>query len=177
MSKGNLRENLPLTAERARQLWRYDPDTGVLIHRFGRGKKAGSAAGTRNTLYVTVYADGIPYRAHRVIWLMQKGKWPDELIDHIDGNGRNNRWRNLRQATFKENARNKRPSKNCKSGIVGVSPAGDKWCADIGVDGKIIHLGQFECVEAAASARCAAERHYFGDFARQARRYPPDAAE
>lgn len=41
------------------------------------------------------------------------------------------------------------------------------WGAEIGVGGRNVKLGRFECQEAAIAARCEAERHYFGDFARQ----------
>lgn len=38
------------------------------------------------------------YLAHRVIWAMQTGDWPDpsETVKHIDGNRKNNKWINLK---------------------------------------------------------------------------------
>lgn len=37
------------------------------------------------------------YKAHRVIWAMETGQWPDDfdIIRHIDGNRANNAWMNL----------------------------------------------------------------------------------
>lgn len=179
MSSGVIRTDLPLTAERARQLVDYDPgNDGPLTWRVGgRGHRKGKRAGARCGPYRQIMLDGTNYREHRVIWLWMTGKWPEKLIDHKDGNGLNNAWENLREATHQQNAFNKRPSSRNTSGIVGVSPAGDKWQADIGINGRIIHLGQFECKADAAAERCRAERHYFGDFASQARRYPVDAVE
>jgi hypothetical protein len=46
-------------------------------------------------------------RAHRIVWTMMTGEKPSMLIDHIDSNGMNNRWENLRQATHQENRNNR----------------------------------------------------------------------
>jgi hypothetical protein len=123
--------------------------------------------------YVQICIDGENYKAHRVIWLWMTGEWPECLVDHRDGDGLNNRWRNLRAATYAQNAWNKRPGKRNTSGYVGVCPdkASGKFEACIGIDGRTVHLGKFECITDAVAIRCEAERHYFGDFARQAKRY------
>jgi hypothetical protein len=89
------------------------------------------------------------------------GEFPD-VIDHKDGNRLNNKWSNLRSVTLKENAQNVRPSKNSSSGVVGVSPYnGTKWRAWITVDYKHIHLGVYETLDLAISARKNAELSYF----------------
>ncbi len=171
-------DQLPLTAARARQMLAYNTKTGVLKWRIGgRGHRKGKRAGAVCGDYRKIMLDTVNYCEHRVIWLMQKGKWPACLVDHRNGNGLDNRWTNLREASHAENGQNKRASRASKSGIRGVSWTNNKWQADIGLNGKIIHLGRFDCVEAATAARCEAEKHYFGDFARQAERYPANAAE
>lgn len=171
--RGVIRHNLPLNYERAHERLRYCRETGRLTWRTHRNKsKIGKQAGAVCGEYVQICIDGENYKAHRVIWLMEKGKWPECLVDHRDSDGLNNRWRNLREATHRENARNKRPGKRNTTGYVGVCPdkASGKFEAHIGVDGRTVHLGKFQCVTAAVAARCAAEKHYFGDFARQATR-------
>jgi len=179
--RGVLRKaaDLPLTAERAREVLAYDKRTGELTWRIGgRGHRKGKRAGAVCGRYRQIMVDKINLREHRLIWLMQTGRWPSCLIDHINGDGLDNRWVNLREATHQQNGFNKRPGKRNTTGIVGVCPdkASGKLEAHITFNGRIRHLGKFECIEDAAEARCEAERHFFGDFARQAARYS-DAAE
>ena len=168
-----IRQSPPLSYERAAELLEYDPETGILSWRKSRpGVVAGSVAGTLADGYLQVQIDRIFYRAHRVCWLLHTGSWPSLLLDHINGQRSDNRWDNLREVSYQQNAFNRRACKNSKSGLIGVSPTKcGRWQADIGHNGKIHHLGQFECVADAVAARCSAEKHYFGDFARQASRY------
>lgn len=94
------------------------------------------------------------YRAHRIIWWMLFDEQP-EVIDHINGNGLDNRLENLRAATKKENSRNqKRPTHNT-SGVVGVywNIGCRKWVASIRVDGVLRHLGVFDEKEEAIKIR------------------------
>ncbi|WP_425359496.1 HNH endonuclease signature motif containing protein [Borborobacter arsenicus] len=104
-------------------------------------------------------------KIHRIIWFLEKGCWPD-VIDHIDGDGLNNRIDNLRDVSQAENMRNAaRPNDNT-SGRVGVSRLhrtdhwGDCWQAYINVRGKRIALGLFKSFEHACLAREDAERQY-----------------
>ncbi|HFN3771038.1 TPA: HNH endonuclease signature motif containing protein, partial [Enterobacter hormaechei] len=89
-----------LTAEMVRELLEYDPTTGLLTWKTCRkkvqkGSVAGSVCGNGRKLYVKVRI-GRLYRAHRLIWLLVTGEWPKCHIDHVDNDGTNNRWSNLR---------------------------------------------------------------------------------
>lgn len=157
-----------LTAERARELLLYDPETGALTWRTARGCRLGALAGTRTVDgYTQVEIDYRLYRAHRVIWLMQTGKWPKQLLDHRNGMRADNRWKNLREATPLQNARNRRPGKDNSSGTVGVSFVSSlqRWEAYIGLNNRCLSLGRFVDKEKAISARRQAEQHHFGEFA------------
>lgn len=101
---------------------------------------------------------------HRVIM-----KTPEKLkTDHIDGNGLNNRRKNLRICTDAENARNRQKPNNNTSGLKCVSfyKKSKKWQAYIGVNKKQIHLGYFKTKEDALIARISACEKYHGEFKR-----------
>ena len=92
------------------------------------------------------------------------GQLPKLDIDHIDGDGKNNKWFNLRLCTASENLCNRGPQKNNTTGLKGVVPMRDKFQAQICVDGNRKHLGTFETAEKAHRAylREAVKAH--GEF-------------
>ena len=103
---------------------------------------------------------------HRVI----AGTPHDLASDHIDGNGLNNRRRNLRNVTTQQNNHNARTPCNNSSGVKGVSVCGatGKWVAMISRDKKQRYLGQFGCRTAAALAYAKASAALHGEYGRVA---------
>lgn len=91
-------------------------------------------------------------------------------VDHIDGNGLNNRRSNLRACTQAENNRNTGLRSNNKSGYKGVHlcKVTNKWRASIRLDGRVASLGLYEAPEAAYAAYCKHVATYHGEFARTA---------
>jgi hypothetical protein len=89
-------------------------------------------------------------------------------IDHIDGDGLNNRRYNLRVATCAQNNLNTRRRCNNKSGFKGVSWDRDrgKFRAYIKINNKQTHLGMFTSPEEAHAAYCLASQKYHGQFGR-----------
>lgn len=89
-------------------------------------------------------------------------------IDHIDGNGLNNRRINLRLATRSQNSWNARPQKNAASKYKGVAShkASGKWQVRIRHDEKQIWLGYYDDEEAAHAAYCEASERLHGEFGR-----------
>lgn len=58
---------------------------------------------------------------HRIVWTLANGEIPPfYVVDHIDGNGLNNRLDNLRLVRQEQNCRNKIKNKNNTSGVTGV---------------------------------------------------------
>jgi HNH endonuclease len=156
------------------QVLGYDARNGKLFwkiktHSYGGMIFPGDEAGSVKDGYIQVKVDGVPYRAHRLVWYMMAGDWlpPKQDIDHINGDRSDNRWRNLRLATRSENNHNhgdKLPHHN-KSGYRGVSWRSDtgKWHARIQIDGHVNRLGDYETKPQAIAAREKAERQYLRD--------------
>lgn len=92
---------------------------------------------------------------------------PDNLqVDHINGNGLDNRRANLRVCTRSQNLWNQRRRAKNTSGFKGVNKNGDTWRARIKVNNKEIALGCYKDAIQAAKAYDYAAKKYFGEFAK-----------
>ncbi len=91
----------------------------------------------------------------------------DQLVDHINGNGLDNRRVNIRLCTKADNQRNQRRNNKNTTGYKGVSfdKARGKYSASIQVFGTQIHLGRFSTAEEASMAYEDAARQHHGEFA------------
>jgi len=88
------------------------------------------------------------------------------FVDHINGDGLDNRRSNLRPADKSTNGMNRGIGSNNTSGFKGVSLQGLKWKAQIRVNGRHVHLGMFDTPEEAARVYDQAAVRHFGEFAR-----------
>lgn len=110
----------------------------------------------------SVWIDGkqTTQRMHRLIINAKIG----EIIDHINGDGLDNRSSNLRIVSHRENCINRR-SKSKKFGYKGVSKNGRRYLARIGDRNNHRTIGYFETAEAAAKAYDREASLRYGNFA------------
>lgn len=104
---------------------------------------------------------------HREIIEAKKG---DE-VDHINGDGLDNRKSNLRLCTHQQNISNRKVNKNSKSGYKGVLLMVDKkrlkpWRSHITSKGIRTNIGMYATKEEAARAYNKKAVELFGSFAR-----------
>ena len=151
---------------------KYNPETGDLIWIKKRkgirgiGQKAGSVNTHHKSgnKYVIVHTNGRSWKAHRLAWFLRFGHECPFHIDHINGNGLDNRWCNLRMATPTMNSQNQRRRPNAHSDVMGVRwyKKTEKWTASIFCKGVNYHLGLFENFDDAVRARKEGEvKHKF----------------
>ena len=106
---------------------------------------AGKVAGCkRKDGYIVVGVFGVSLLAHRIIFALTYGYFPD-TIDHIDRNPSNNHPDNLRDVTMTQNQFNRSLAKNNTSGSTGVteSPCG-RWEARLMYKNRNLYVGSYE---------------------------------
>lgn len=94
--------------------FRYNPETGIITR---DGKPVGSINRDR---YLKVQIGGVRVLNHRLAWRLHTGAWPVGEIDHIDGDGSNNRIANLRVVSSSQNKMNRGRQRNNTSGEAGA---------------------------------------------------------
>lgn len=126
----------------------------------------------------SAYPDGKKHTVRMHRWIMQPGS--GLVVDHINGDGLDNRRANLRICTHQQNITNHVRPPRARSGLRGASQFGGRgrWQARIRHNEKIIHLGAFDTAEEAARAYDRAAHSLRGKFATLnfPDEAPPDAA-
>jgi len=154
-----------------RSILNYDPISGIFTwkQRQGEGRGvsifnalyAGLPAGTivssnkSKTNYIAIKLNGKSYKAHRLAFLFMGENLPDE-VDHLDHDGTNNKWENLRASNRLDNMKNLPIQKSNKTGVIGVNwhKAANKWQARaVDCSGKRVDIGRYDSFEDAVSAR------------------------
>ena len=161
-----------ISVERVRELLDYDPASGLFHWKAKSARRTivGSQAGYPEwNGYIRIGIGGRIYFAHVVAWLLVHGDWPKSQLDHINGNRADNRIENLREATARQNARNRKTRRDNIARLKGVCvrPCKTKpYQAVICEDGRRISLGYFETKEAAHAVYCTAASNLFAEFSR-----------
>lgn len=159
-----------------RQLLHYDPETGLFtwkkrtVSKVTPNKRgvnvfnslyAGEEAGNINytpkskTPYIHIQLLQKTYKAHRLAFIYMEGEAPEE-VDHLDHDGTNNRWSNLRASDNRDNSKNLPKQKSNKTGAIGVNwhKAAGKWQARaVDKNGVRVDLGRFDNFDDAVKAR------------------------
>lgn len=154
-----------LAQDRLKELLQYDADTGRFVWKIKPNRRVvvGTEAGANKDGYVVIRLSGVNYFAHRLAWLYVHGKWPNEHIDHINGDRADNRLCNLRDVNRSTNMRNMRAHKDSMVPLVGVSIDSRRskpYRASIYTDGKHKHIGYFATADEARVAYMQAKEKY-----------------
>lgn len=156
--------------------YEYDPESGQIIRKellypgTQSIQKERKVVGSIQNKYikVSILALKKTYYAHHLAWYLYHGKWPQQNLDHIDGNGTNNRIDNLRLANAQTNSYNRGKNKNSGSSQykgVSYNKNSKKWAAYITHNYKRIFLGYFNAEIEAAQAYNQKATEIFGTFA------------
>ena len=163
---------IKLNVEVFREIENYD---NYAVSSFGRVKNTKTGrilkAGLDSHGYLTVNLceDGVKkiHRIHRLVACAFINN-PDnkECVDHKDNNKTNNNISNLRFATTNENQHNRKLSNNNTSGYKGIDwhKKTKKWCARIMIDGIRVHIGYYDDLEDARTARVNRANEAFGIY-------------
>lgn len=132
----------------------------VLPYRWYESRRAG-------TVYVQASVGSGASRYHILLHRLLTDAPKNKLVDHRDGDGRNNRRGNIRVASPTENRRNEVNMREHTSTYRGVSwsPRGEAWVVRCGIGTKHLYLGVYNTQIEAALAYDAAAREHFGEFA------------
>lgn len=146
----------------------YAPKTGEWKWKVRASRKTvvGDVAGSSSDGYRKIRFRFRYYRSARLAWFYMTGEWPPLLIDHINGDRGDDRWANLRLATFGQNSVNRLGWGRSKLRGVYQPRGSAKWCAYIKEHGRARHLGTFPTKDAAAAAYDAVAAQLYGEFVR-----------
>lgn len=151
----------------ARRVFDYDPLTGAIYWKIQTGPRAkvGERVGRvrEKDGYRQVMHMGRMILEHRLAWLLHHGAWPENELDHRDGQRANNAIANLREATRTENNRNAlKKARHLPKGVTEVE--GGRFKASIVANRKRHALGVFDTVEEASETYQSAALYYHGEF-------------
>jgi len=124
----------------------------------------GKIAGSFNGRYYQVHLKHKAYQVSRVIFALHHGYLP-KVVDHIDGNPKNNNIDNLRAATSQQNNWNRLLSKRNKTGIKNVYATKTGYKVGLEINSKEMHFGYFDDLELAELVAIEARNKYHGNFA------------
>lgn len=161
-----------ITQEDLQKILDYDPKNGLFywkLNKKGHIKK-GDLAGSKHIKgYIQIRINGKDYLAHRLALIISGiNIKPNDQVDHINSDKKDNSLSNLRLANYNQNNQNVSVRKDNLSGFkgVGFDARRNKWRARIRSNNKIQWLGYFDTPEKAHEAYCREAERQHGPFAR-----------
>lgn len=142
-----------MTHEQVVMIFAYEPSTGNLIWRH-TGNIAGSVKRVNDNQYVYVGFECKRYMAHKLVWCWHNKVYPSGYIRHKDNDTLNNRIENL------EIIERKRRPKGNKREAEGAYRHGDRWMAQIKINGYCKYLGYYDTKEEAHAVFLKAKQEY-----------------
>lgn len=164
----------PLSVEEIVKRLHVDLETGICVwkdatkhHRALVGHEAGCARRQAHTgkKYWVIKINGIPYKRSYLVLTIATGRWPESIVDHIDGDSLNDSASNLRNATPLENAWNHKGRAKKADTPMGVRRLrSGRFQARITVNKEQMIIGVFDDVTSAQAAYQHARKENFGAF-------------
>ena len=161
-----------LTSSILKSILYYDPSSGKFYWKErtsssnNPSKEAGTTKNNRKVRYRVIRIDGVGFYAHRLAWLYMTGEWPRCQVDHRDGDGLNNKWKNLRECNNSENSWNTSRYSDNTSGHKNIfhDKKYDKWVVIITAYGKRVFTDRYDCLHKAKEVAEKMRELHHGDF-------------
>lgn len=168
LGKEKIREVVSL--DRLKSRIDYNPETGRFrwkVAESGRQSCDVDAGGYHGCGYITISFDGVRYLAHRLAWFYINGTWP-KMIDHINGDRKDNRIVNLREVTPAQNGHNASKRSTNTTGHKGVfRTKSGKYYARLTANNITVSSKRFETKEEAVEAAGDMIASLHGEFAKE----------
>lgn len=128
----------------AKKYYHYDKNTGLVTYKklpknFKR-KRIGDVVGSISHGYIRTEINNKTYAMHNIVWLIHYGHFPNQVIDHINGNKSDNRIENLRDCSRRDNSNNLEMHRLGHLPGTSFSKQHKKWASYINFKNKKIHL-------------------------------------
>lgn len=165
----------PLSIEEIQARLAVDLSTGICVwvdptkhHQRLIGTVAGGArVNHHGKYYWVIKLNGIPYKRSQLVLMIKTGIWPDETVDHENGDSLDDRADNLRHASVMQNAWNHKTRKKDSPLPMGVRQLAMSkgFQARIGFNKKLLCLGVYPTPEEAHAVYLTHRQQLFGEFA------------
>lgn len=98
-----------LTQSYLKSILHYDKETGVFtrLKSLGNSKKGQQVGWFNSDGYLKTEITGKTYSLHRLVFLYENGKFPNEQVDHLNRIKSDNSFKNLKECSHFENQQNR----------------------------------------------------------------------